>query len=103
MTPPFPVEAWEAGRDDKSRIQKTSSLWWGVDISSDRQHASIAVCGRRRDNAWHVELAEYRSGTAWLIKWFQKAAPKYPGGMKVALQSKGAPIASLMDVLAAID
>lgn len=103
VTPPFPVEAWEAGRDDKSRIQKTSPLWWGVDISSDRGHASIAVCGKRKDGAWHVELAEYRSGNAWLIKWFQMTAPKYPGGMRVALQSKGAPIASLMDVLAAID
>ena len=103
VTPPFPVDAWEAGRDEKSRIKKSSPLWWGVDISSDRTHASIAVCGERKDGAWHVELVEYRSGVAWLQKWFEKAAPKYPGGMRVALQSKGAPIASMMDVLAAID
>ena len=103
MTPPFPVEAWEAGRDEKSKVEKNSPLWWGVDISSDRTHASIAVCGMRKDGAWHVELVAYRSGTAWLLKWFEQAAPKYPGGMRVALQSKGAPIASMMDVLAAID
>ena len=103
VTPPFPVEAWEAGIDNKSKIEKGSPLYWAVDMSADRTHASIAVCGRRKDGAWHVELAEYRSGTAWLIKWFEKTAPKYPGGMKVALQSKGAPIASLMDVLAAIE
>ena len=103
VTPPFPVEAWEAGIDEKSRIAKKSPLWWGVDMSSDRGHVSIAVCGKRKDGAWHGELVEYRSGTAWLIKWFERTAPKYPGGMKVALQSKGAPIASLMDVLAAID
>lgn len=102
VNPPFPVEAWEAGKDAKSRISTKSALYWGVDISSDRLHASIAVCGKRRDGAWHVELAEYRSGTGWLVKWFQNAAPNY-SGMKVALQSKGAPIASMMDVLQAID
>ena len=103
LNPPFPVDAWDAGKDEKSRIAKKSQLWFGVDISADRTHASIAVCGKRRDGAFHVELAEYRPGTGWLAKWFQKAAPNYPGGMKVALQSKGAPIASMMDVIAAID
>ena len=102
ITPPFPVDSWDAGKDEKSHIAKDSPLWWGVDISADRTHASIAVCGKRKDGAYHVELAEYRSGTGWLAKWFMNAAPNYPN-MKVALQSKGAPIASMMDVLAAID
>jgi len=102
ITPPFPVDSWDAGKDEKSQIADESSLWWGVDISADRTHASIAVCGKRKDGAYHVELAEYRSGTGWLAKWFMNAAPNYPN-MKVALQSKGAPIASMMDVLAAIE
>lgn len=103
VTPPFPVDAWDAGKDERSRIDKSSPLFWGVDVSADRTHASIAVCGKRRDGNWHVELAEYRSGTGWLVRWFQNAAPNYPGGMRVALQSKGAPIASMMDVIGAID
>lgn len=103
VTPPFPVDAWDAGKDEKSEIAKDSPLWFGVDVASDRAHASIAVCGKRKDGDWHVELAEYRSGTGWLAKWFMNAAPNYPGGMKVALQGKGAPIASMMDVIAAID
>lgn len=103
VTPPFPVEAWDAGKDEKSRIAKGSPLWFGVDISSDRTHTSIAVCGKRADEKWHLELIEYRPGTGWLVKWFQKAAPNYPGGMKVALQSKGSPVASMMDILAAIE
>lgn len=102
VTPPFPVDSWDKGKDEKSRIADSSPLWFGIDISSDRTHASIAVCGKREDGNWHVELAEYRTGTGWLVKWFQNAAPNYEG-MKVALQSKGAPIASMMDVLAAID
>lgn len=103
VTPPFPVDAWDAGKDEKSKIADKSPLFFGVDVSADRTHASIAVCGRREDDAWHGELAEYRSGTGWLVKWFMNAAPNYPGGMKVALQSKGAPIASLMDVIEAVD
>lgn len=102
VTPPFPVDAWEAGKDDRSRIAKDSPLWWGVDIASDRTKASIAVCGKRKDGEWHVELAEYRAGTGWLVSWLQNAAPNYKN-MKVALQSRGAPIASMMDVIAAID
>ena len=103
ITPPFPIDAWDAGKDERSKIHKDSPLWWGVDISSDRTKASIAVCGKRKDGEWHVELAEYRSGTGWLISWFQNAAPNYKTGMKVALQSRGAPVASIMDILGAID
>lgn len=103
ITPPFPVDAWDAGKDEHSEIAEQSPLWWGVDIASDRTHASIGVCGKRADGEWHVELAEYRSGTGWLVGWFQNAAPNYKNGMRVALQSKGAPIASMMDIISAID
>ena len=103
VTPPFPVDSWDAGKDENSWIAEDSPLWWGVDISSDRTHGSIAVCGLRSDGSWHIELAEYRSGTGWITGWFRNAAPNYQGGMKVALQSKGAPIASMMDIIAAIE
>ena len=103
VTPPFPADAWDAGRDEKSRIADDSPLWFGIDISSDRTRASIGVCGRRTDDTWHIELAEYRAGTGWIVKWLMNAAPNYPQGMKVALQSKGAPIASMIDIIAAIE
>lgn len=103
ITPPFPIGAWDAGKDEQSTIADESPLWFGVDVSKDRDHASIAVCGKRADGEWHVELAEYRTGSGWIVKWLQNAAPNYPGGIKIALQSKGSPIASLMDVIGAID
>lgn len=102
VTPPFPVDAWEEGKDEKSRIAKESPLWWGVDISADRTHAAIGVCGKRKDGDWHIELVEYRSGTGWLINWLQNTAPNYKN-MKVALQSRGAPVASMADIIGAID
>ena len=103
VTPPFPIGAWDAGKDEKSCIADDAQLWFGIDISKDRDHASIGVCGKRADGTWHIELAEYRSGSGWLIKWLQNAAPNYPGGMKIALQSKGAPIASMIDVIGAVE
>lgn len=103
VTPPFPVKAWDTGKDESSEIAEESALWWGVDIASDRTHASIAVCGKRKDGQWHLELAEYRTGTGWIVNWFMNAAPNYKTGMKVALQSRGAPVASMMDIIAAVD
>ena len=103
INPPFPIGAWDAGKDPQSRIADDSPLWWGVDVSADRTHSSIGVCGKRADGSFHVELVEYRSGTGWLVKWFTNTAPNYPSGIKLALQSKGAPVASMADVLGAID
>ena len=53
VTPPFPIGAWEAGKDPMSEVAPDSPLWWGVDVSADRSHASIAVCGRQIGRA-HV-------------------------------------------------
>ena len=102
ITPPFPIGAWEAGVDKDSQIAPDSPLWWGVDVSDDRTKASVAVCGLRPDRSWHVELAAYRSGVAWLSSWFEERAMKYHG-MKVALQVRGAPVAAFADILGAID
>lgn len=102
VTPPFPVGAWESGTDKGSKIAPDSPLWFGVDVSDDRNRASIAVCGIRPDRSWHVELVEYRVGVGWLQQWFAERATAYHG-MKVALQAKGAPVSAFADILGAID
>ena len=103
VDPPFPIGAWDAGKDERSDVAEGAALWWGVDMSADRTHASVAVVGRREDGRWHAELAAYRTGTGWLAGWFEAAAPNYPEGMRVALQSRGAPVSSMADVIAAVD
>lgn len=102
VTPPFPVGAWEAGTDAGSFIAPDSALWFGVDVSEDRSKSSIAVCGLRPDRQWHVELLERRSGAGWLQQWFAERSMKYHG-MRVALQSKGAPVSAMKDILEAVD
>lgn len=102
ITPPFPIGAWEAGIDSQSSIAPDSPLYFGVDVSDDRGKASIAVCGLRADRAYHVELVEYRSGVGWLQSWFAERAPRY-NGMRVALQSKGSPVAAMAEIIGAVD
>ena len=103
VTPPFPVGSWDAGKDTDSDIDGETAIWWGVDISADRLHSAIAVCGKRPDGEWHAEIAAYRGGSGWLVGWFENAAPNYPEGMKVAVQTRGAPASTFADVLEAID
>lgn len=102
VAPPFPVGAWEKGIDPNSEIAPDSPLWWGVDISDDRNRASVAVCGLRADRTYHVELTEYRVGVGWLQGYFAQRCEKY-NGMKVALQTKGAPVSSMAEIIGAVD
>lgn len=101
ITPPFPVGSWEAGMDPASFIAPDSELFFGVDVSDDRTKASVAVCGLRPDRSYHAELVEYRPGVGWLQKWFADRAERYRG-MKVALQSKGAPVSGLAEIIGAV-
>lgn len=104
IDPPFPVGAWEASKDEESIIAMDSELFWGVDISEDRRHSSIAVCGLRPDRTWHVELVAYRPGVDWLVGWFQDAdrQAKYKT-FKIACQENGAPISTYSSILGAVE
>lgn len=41
----------------------------GVDVSPDREVASVALAGWRADGLVHVELYESRAGVSWLVNW----------------------------------
>lgn len=102
IAPPFPVGAWEKGIDADSFIAPDSPLWFGVDVSDDRSRASVAVCGMRPDRKWHAELVAYEPGVGWLQKWFADRSQQYHG-MKVAMQVRGAPVASFAEIIGAVD
>lgn len=101
VTPPFPADAWEAGKDEKSSFAPDAEIFYGVDVSADRLKTAICACGLRSDRSWHGELAAYRSGTAWIEGWFRNGAAVQP--MKVALQGRGAPVSAFAEILNAID
>ena len=92
---PFPDGAWSAGVDVMSRIAGESELFYGIDLSFDRRWTTIAVCGLREDGDWHVEVIARRVGTEWAIDWFR--ARQMRGPMKLAFQSRGAPVSGLAE------
>ena len=90
---PFPNGAWEKGVDTESEIAPESTVFYGIDMSQDRQWVSIGVCGLRSDGNWHIEVVARRVGSEWAIDWFRERAVKR--SMKLAFQSRGAPVSGL--------
>ncbi len=60
----IPQDAWFAVEDQDS--QPTDTLVWVVDVAHDRSSAAIAMASMRDDMVAHVEVVDYRPGTAWL-------------------------------------
>ena len=85
---PFPEGAWGAGLDKKSCIDETSEIFYGIDMSFDRSYSCIAACGLREDGNAHIEVIEYKLGSAWVVDWFKQRASK-DNVMKVAFQGRG--------------
>lgn len=100
LAAPFPDGAWEAGTDPASRIAEDSEVYYGIDLSQDRRWTSIGVCGLREDGCWHIEVVARRIGTEWAIDWFRQRAVR--GRMKLAFQSRGAPVSGLAEQICTI-
>lgn len=100
LPPPFPDGAWDSGTDVSSFIPPESPVYFGIDLSQDRRWTSIGACGLREDGNWHIELVARRIGTEWALDWFRERALK--GRMKLAFQSRGAPVSGLAEQICTI-
>lgn len=98
---PFPDGAWEAGQDPRSYMERGGARFFGLDVSADRKNTTLAVCGMRADKTWHVEVIASRQGIAWALEWLRNRAAREP--VKLAIQGRGAPVASYLADLEAID
>lgn len=98
---PFPDGAWRGGEDETSQIAPESELYYGIDLSSDRNWATIAVCGLRDDGNYHIEVIARRRGVDWTLDWFRARVPR--GKMKLAFQGRGAPVTGLAEQICTID
>lgn len=99
---PFPDGAWAACRDDNSYIDPQSPLTFGVDISPDRKHCSICVCGQRPDGNFHIELVAYFTKMSMIESWFRRRIDSYGGQMTVCVQGRGCPASALISSLTTI-
>ena len=98
---PFPDGAWEAGIDEKSKIAPESDIVYGIDLSQDRRWTTIAACGLRSDGNYHIEVVARGVGTEWALDWFRVRHRRQP--MKLAFQSRGAPVAGLAEQICTLD
>lgn len=98
---PFPDGAWNAGIDETSRIAPESEIIYGIDLSQDRRWTTIAACGLRTDGNYHIEVVARRVGTEWAIDWFRERCRRAP--MKLAFQSRGAPVSGLGEQICSLD
>ena len=98
---PFPDGAWDAGTDPESKIAPEAQLYFGIDLSNDRNWTSIGVCGLREDGNWHIEVVARRVGTEWALDWFRVRAMRQK--MKLAFQGRGAPVCGLAEQICTID
>jgi hypothetical protein len=90
--PVFDLSAWVACRDDGSKPAATVAF--GVDVSPDRDMASIAAASGRQDGRLHVELVERRSGTDWIPARMAELVERWrPVGLGI---DPGAPAGSLV-------
>lgn len=60
----FPQADWERAFDPASKV--VDPVCFAVATNLARTWASIAVCGRRADGLWHVEVIDRRPGASWV-------------------------------------
>lgn len=64
-SPVFPPNVWAAIADTGSRV--ADPVVFAVDATPERSSAAVSAAGRRADGVGHVEIADARPGTGWLL------------------------------------
>jgi phage terminase large subunit-like protein len=90
----IPLEQWDALADPASRI--AGRAVFALDVSPDRKWATFGVAGRRDDGVIHVEVAERRPGTSWVVSF---AVDLFAANKSPIRVEKGGPAGSLVSQL----
>ena len=91
----IPKEAWSETAATVSAVEGTPVF--SVDVTPDRDMASIGVAGRRPDGLWHVAVDSNAPGTAWLVDRCRELKRQVPGAR--FLIDSGSPAAALIQEL----
>lgn len=92
----IPSADWAACRDERSG--PTETVAFALDVSEDRKWAAFAVAAESKVGGVHVEVADYRPGTHWLVERAKELQDRWQGVLAVA---EGSPAASLLPELEA--
>lgn len=95
---PIPIEAWSALAIAPPDREAMLPIAIGVDVTPERSHASIGVCGVV-DGLRVVEVAEHRRGLGWVVPWLVERHQTWrPCAVVIA---KGSPAGALIPDLEA--
>jgi len=63
----IPADTWHGLKDPHS--QAGDRLGFGIAVGHDHKRATVAVASPRPDGRIHVEVAERRAGSSWVVDW----------------------------------
>ncbi len=69
------MDRWRELFDPHSSV--ADAPHFAFDTTPDRSRSSIAVCGRREDGLFHIEVVDWRPGTGWLVPRLLELAGRY--------------------------
>lgn len=95
----FPREAWDANFTNEDFDVWFGDPMWSVDVSPNRQWASIALAAKSYDPAKRcfVEVIDHDEGTHWVVNRLLDLSSRF-GGRRVAVDSSGAASALVQDL-----
>lgn len=96
--PNVPKAAWP-GLVDRD-VRPGGELALAIEVSHDREWASIGVAEQREDGRVHLEVVDRRRGTAWVVPALVRLRDLW-NPVAVAIASTGSPSGSLIDDLVA--
>jgi hypothetical protein len=95
---PFPNGAWSVTALEKAKRDESRPVAYGMAMSHDRTWVHIAVAFWTVEGRCHVDMAASAPGVDWPIKWMKDPKRRVPVE-HLALQTRGAPISSMVDAL----
>ncbi|AIT60159.1 hypothetical protein [Corynebacterium doosanense] len=97
----IPMRLWNALADPDSCRAPGEEVFVGIDVALDGRFAHIAICSRRLDGLWHVEIVASRAGFKWVPGWLKRREGAAWFSGKVGMQVKGSASAGLAPLLRA--
>lgn len=91
-------EVWDMLADSESQVAPDGEVFAAVDVAIDGEFAHVALCAKRADGLWHVEIAHSAPGYTWVPGYLNARRGDWFTG-QVGLQPKGAPSAALVPIL----
>ena len=73
----IPLDAWRRGAEEPTPLPGAGELAVAFDVAVDRSDAAIVAAWRDELGVGHVEVADHRPGTAWLVERLVELADRW--------------------------